>query len=351
MKVAMAGYQAISMTHGGPLTQVLMTASHLRAHGVEADLFDPWKPFDRGTADLVHLFGANIGTFHLAREARRLGIPLMVSPIIYSRHSPSFLRAGLGLTRLVRAFAPGTWSDYGLAADICGWAEGVLPNSEAEAELVAGGFGIPRERMRVIPNGVEERFAAGDPERFAGRYGVRDFILTVTHVGHHRKNVLRLLQALGSIDHPSVVIGKVTLDREGELCRAEAARHKQILLLDRVDHGSDLLASAYAACRVFVLPSLFETPGIAALEAALAGANIVITPHGGPREYFGDMADYVEPASVSSIREGISRALARPRTDRLREHIRADYLWNRVAELTAAAYRELTGPSTKRGHE
>jgi len=42
-----------------------------------------------------------------------------------------------------------------------------------------------------------------------------------------------------------------------------------------------MLASAYAACDVFVLPSMFETPGIAALEAGLAGAKIVITKYGG----------------------------------------------------------------------
>ena len=37
------------------------------------------------------------------------------------------------------------------------------------------------------------------------------------------------------------------------------------------DHDDPLLASAYAAARVFALPSWFETPGLAALEAALAG--------------------------------------------------------------------------------
>ena len=71
-----------------------------------------------------------------------------------------------------------------------------------------------------------------------------------------------------------------------------------------------LLASAYAACDVFVLPSQFETPGIAALEAGLAGAKIVITPVGGTkRSYFGNNAIYVEPTSTENIAEGILAAL------------------------------------------
>ena len=49
------------------------------------------------------------------------------------------------------------------------------------------------------------------------------------------------------------------------------------------------LASAYAAARVFALPSWFETPGLAALEAGLAGCAVAITPYGSTRDYFGDL--------------------------------------------------------------
>jgi glycosyltransferase involved in cell wall biosynthesis len=110
-----------------------------------------------------------------------------------------------------------------------------------------------------------------------------------------------------------------------------------------VDHDSDLLASAYAACDTFVLPSLFETPGIAALEAGLSGAKVVITPHGGPREYFGSMADYVNPYDVQDIRRGILKALDRPRNDVLATHIAARFLWKHVAIRTAEVYTAALG--------
>jgi glycosyltransferase involved in cell wall biosynthesis len=104
-----------------------------------------------------------------------------------------------------------------------------------------------------------------------------------------------------------------------------------------------MLASAYAACDTFVLPSMFETPGIAALEAALAGAKVVITPYGGTKEYFRDLAGYVEPSSVVSIRNGIKAALERKKGTELREHVRKSFLWQTVAQKTAAAYREVSG--------
>ncbi|MGA9115211.1 MAG: glycosyltransferase [Bacteroidota bacterium] len=343
MRVCMAGYQAVSILRGGPHTQIRGTAEHLPEFGVTPQLFDPWSGFRPGEWDLFHLFAANIGTYHLAREIHALGVPLVVSPVIYSRHSTAFVRTALGVTRLLGRAGRGIWSDYGLAADICGWASRVVPNTEAEAHLLRQGLGVPGSKIRVIPNGVEERFAAADPALFRKQYGLEGFILNVGHTGHERKNVLNLIRALAGIPHPAVIIGRIIRSPYGERCREEAARHRHILLLDGLPHESPMLASAYAACDVFVLPSEFETPGIAALEAALAGAKIVMTPHGGTREYFGEMADYVEPSSVESIREGIRRALARARTPRLRDHVLREYTWRSVARKTAALYAEVAG--------
>jgi glycosyltransferase involved in cell wall biosynthesis len=102
-----------------------------------------------------------------------------------------------------------------------------------------------------------------------------------------------------------------------------------------------MLASAYAASSLFVLPSLFETPGIAALEAGLAGSRIAITKYGGTDEYFGQHAEYIEPTRITSIRNAIERALNTEKNDSLQKHIRSKYLWENVAEKTANAYRGL----------
>jgi glycosyltransferase involved in cell wall biosynthesis len=342
VKAILAGYQSVGLIRGGPLTQILKSAEHLKAHGIETELLDPWRPLGRESADLVHLFSAGIGTVHLAREIRQLGIPLVVSPIIFSRHSPGFIRAGLRASRLLERMGPGLWSDYGIAADICSWAAMVVPNTQAEADLVVGAFGVPRGKIRIVPNGVDARFQGADPELFRREFGLEKFVLNVGHVGPGRKNVLSLIRALAEIDVPAVIIGRITGGPDGEACVREAARHPHIRLLGPLPHDSPLLASAYAACDVFVLPSQFETPGIAALEAGLAGAKIVITDQGGTREYFGELATYVDHRAVESIREGVRKALGQPRDSRLQERIAQNFLWDHVAERLAAVYRELT---------
>jgi len=341
MKICMASYPAVSILHGGPNTQLRMTARHLAQYGIDPVLFDPWARFGKESAGLVHLFAANIGTYHLAREVRDIGIPLVVSPIIFSRHSSNFIRAGLWGTRLLQGVWKGVWTDYALTADICAWASALLPNTRAEADLLVKGLGVKSNMVHVIPNGVEERFLVADPGLFKKTYGLQNFILNVGHIGHERKNVLALIKALGEIDHPSVIIGRRISGGYGDACVREAQKHKQILLLEGLDHESEMLASAYAACDVFALPSLFETPGIAALEAGLAGAKIVITQTGGTKEYFEGMAVYVDPLSVDSIKQGILAALQNPKTTGLREHINKSFLWSRVAEKTAQVYRKV----------
>jgi glycosyltransferase involved in cell wall biosynthesis len=343
--VYVAGYQAVSILHGGPRTQIEETVRHLELIGVRTQLFDPWTQFHPVSGDLFHLFAANIGTYHLAREIRALGVPLIVSPITYSRHTPAFIQRALRVTQTIQKTAKGLWTDYGLCADICSWATRIVPNTQAEADLLVNGYGVSREKVRVVPNGVHERFAGASPELFVKTYGVKDFILNVGHTGHTRKNVLRLIRALGPLNHPAVIIGRIIKSPYGDACVQEAARYKHIRLIDGMENSSAMLASAYAACDVFVLPSLFETPGIAALEAGLAGAKVVITPFGGTREYFQDLVQYVDPQSEESIRKSVMEALSTKKDEQLKRHIETHYLWRHVAEQTAAVYREISAGS------
>ncbi len=341
MRVCMIAQHSVTMVSGGPRVQALETARHLPEFGVEVDFFNPWVEYHRHSYDLAHLFGANMMTYDIALRLRQFQWAFAVSSIFFTMRSPAFMRAARRVERLANRFFSGVWTDYGLTARVCDLGDVVLPNTMQEGRLIREGLGIEQRKIHAVPNGVHERFYEADPTLFTREYGLRDFILCVGHIGSARKNVLALVRALATIDHPAVIIGRVHQGPYASQIMEEAARNRNIMMIDGLPNDSPMLASAYAACDVFALPSLFETPGIAALEAGLAGARIVITPYGGTREYFLGYADYVEPSSVASIAKGIEHALNRPKNDPLREHIRREYLWQRVAEKTAAVYRTL----------
>ncbi len=339
MKITFATYQSLSLLHGGPRVQILQTKTELEKLGVEVALFQPWESFSKESSDLVHLFSANLGTFHLASVLNNFSIPFVASSIFFTQHSPAYIRNILSVSRTLKRFKSGIWTNYDYTEQICRWSKAVLPNTQDEGKLIEEGMGIDGRKISVIPNGVEPRFEFGDASLFKKKYGLENFILNVGHIGPARKNVLQLIRALTKIDHPAVIIGKVSGTPDGKRCLEEARRSKNILIIEGLANDSEMLASAYAASSVFALPSLFETPGIAALEAALAGTKIVITPHGGTKDYFGTMAEYVEPNSVDSIYHGIVRALNAPRTTTLQSHVRQEFLWSKVAEKTLAVYQ------------
>lgn len=342
MKVIFACYQSVMFIHGGPHVALVETKRHLEKLGIEVVNFDMWgKKGAILNCDLIQLFGANLGNYQFARNLKERKIRFVVMPIFYSRHSAGVIRSVNAMYRGMRRVARGVWWEWHFPYDICHWAEMVMPNTMAEASLIEKGLCVPKEKIQWIPNGVSERFLSADPELFQKKYGIKDFILNIGHVGPDRKNVLSFIRALQHIDHPAVIIGQTIDSRETELCLKEAEKNKNIIIIDGMDHDSPLLASACAACKVFALPSKFETPGIAALEAGLAGANIVITPHGGTREYFGDYAEYVNPYSIRSIQMGIEKALNAPKTESLKQHIRDHFLWKHVARKMLDVYRHV----------
>ena len=214
------------------------------------------------------------------------------------------------------------------------WATVCLPNGEGEAKLLQEAYGMDLSRAIVVPNAVSGIFFEARPELFLDKYGLQDFVLCTGRV-EKRKNQLCLIAAMKGTGIPLVIVGQANPEEYRELCRRYA--DDDVVFLDVLPQEE--LASAYAAAKVHALVGWFETPGLSTLEAAAAGCNIVSTDRGLAREYLADMAWYCDPRSVESIRKAVVAAYEAPRSERLREHVRACYTWQQAAERTLEAYQ------------
>jgi len=340
MRVLLGSFSAITVLGGGVEVQMRSLARELVALGVEAEFFDPWRHYNLADYDFFHLFGSHVGTYHLGRAVHSLGMRLIVTPVFYSRQSPARVAAMVAVAKNLRKRG-GFWTEHMFCKELCEMAESVMPNTEDELAMVARGFGIPRQKMVEIPNGVEERFYHATPDLFIKEHGLKDFVLYVGHVGWGRKNVLPFLRAVRKLDVPTVLIGPVIDNAYSKQCLELIDSSKSIKLIPGLPSDSPLLESAYAACDTLVLPSMYETPGLAALEAALAGAKVCLTEHGGTKEYFGQHATYLDPRSETSMQQAILESLAKPRASGLREHVHTNYLWRHAGARLASAYTEL----------
>ena len=328
---------------GGGENQLVQTGRYLEARGVEVRPFSPWVDrLDR--AKLLHLFGMSREGLQLARMARAKGIPVVVSPICWIE--PRAM-AALAADRVGRLANQAKWRLKALLPTSPSWrrdllrvADLILPNSRAEGDQLVRWFGADAGKIQPVPNGVEERFASADPSHFRQQYGSGEFVLYVGRI-EPRKNVLGLVEGVRPTGLPLVLIGDALPGCEGYAARCRRAGAGFLRWLPRVDHEDPMLESAYAAARVLALPSWFETPGLVALEAALAGTAIVITPHGCTREYFGDRVEYARPNARIEIGRAIAEAWQRGADPSLAAHVQAHYLWSDVARRTAEAYEQV----------
>jgi glycosyltransferase involved in cell wall biosynthesis len=330
---------------GGGEVQLARTARHLDALGVPVRPFGPWTDRLRD-ARLLHLFGMSREGLALARHARAIGLPVVLSPICWfepralAALAGSPARAALDLAKLgLQAAMP---RRPGWRRELLRLADRVLPNSHAEARQLARLFAVEPRRFRVVPNGVELGFAEADPSAFRERIGLDRFVLFAGRV-EPRKNPLGLIRALRPTGLPLAVVGGVVPGHERYAARCRREGEGFVRWASRLGPDSPLLASAYAAARVFALPSWFETPGLAALEAALAGAAVVITPYGCTREYFGARARYARPDRPREIARAVLSAWEEGPAPGLGPHVRSRYLWSEAARRTAEVYDELVG--------
>jgi glycosyltransferase involved in cell wall biosynthesis len=328
---------------GGGENQLVQTGAHLEALGIPVRLFSPWT--DRlETARLLHLFGMSREGLELARVARARGVPVVLSPICW--YEPRAL-AALEHDLVPKLASLAAWGLRSMVPNVPSWrrqllrlADRVLPNSSSEADQLVRLFGVPDVRIRVVPNGVLPAIATASAELFRERWGADPFVLFVGRI-EPRKNTLGLIRAMRGLELPLVIIGEAPPGCEGyeEECRRTGGEY--VSWLGRLDHHDSLLASAYAAARVFALPSWFETPGLAALEAGLAGCSIAITPFGSTRDYFGDFVEYARPNRPDEIRRAISKCWEEGPDPRLARLIATHYLWSNVAEVTAEVYDQV----------
>jgi glycosyltransferase involved in cell wall biosynthesis len=339
----MAGPWNALTAPGGGEVQLHATHKALCSEGVDARLWRPWED-SLGEFHVLHLFGSRPEFLSLAESAHSRGLKVAVSPIAWfdlasywcdgRTRTASVLNAARFLARSVLPAIRSWRKQLYRLADL------LLPNSKAEARQLVRFFRVDLARIHVVPNAASESFASGSPEAFAARVGARGFVLCAGRI-EPRKNQLGLLRALKGLDVPIVILGNAVPGHEAyhAACRKEAGGN--VRFVPALSHDDPLLASAYQAAGCLVMPSRFETPGLAALEAGSCGLPLVLTRRGSAVEYFGQFASYVDPGDGPGIRRAVETALGMRRNPLLARHVLSHFTWRHAALATRTAYESL----------
>ncbi len=148
----------------------------------------------------------------------------------------------------------------------------VMTDAEAESCLA---LGVPRDKLRLIPNGVATPLRPGDGARFRARFGV-DGRPIVLYVGRLRagKGVDLLLDVAARFapDGPVFVLAGPA---ENRVDLTPGWRGPNVLLTGLLT--GDELEDAYRAASIFTLPSFAEGLPVTALEALAFGVPCLLS--------------------------------------------------------------------------
>jgi len=323
---------ACLMGHG-PLANVLEEA-HVPVHFLEArgkwDLRALWRLRRLiGRADMVHsfLYHANMAARIAAAGAGAAAV--ISSARVAERSRPERRRHECRTHWLVDA-------------EVC-------VSNGVRDYMASGGF--PREKLHVVPNGVDAaRFARRDPA-LKSRLGLPPEAPLITTIGrlHEQKGLSTFLRAAASVLHSRpdarfLIVGTGPLE---EQLRAEAAQFHIAHAVTFLGFADDVPA-VLAAADIFVLASLWEGMPNALLEAQAAGLPTVATRVEGTVDIVEDGRTglLVIPKDVPGLATAVLRLLEEPGRGRrlgeaARERVRAHFTLDAMVRRHEILYDQL----------
>ncbi|MCS6289208.1 MAG: glycosyltransferase family 4 protein [Nitrospira sp.] len=230
----------------------------------------------------------------------------------------------------------------------------VVTVSEFSAREIEALYGIPRDRVVVIHNGVTEEFSPVQDEQampaLMKRWAIPSagFILFVGGADP-RKNHRGFLQAVAQSrsqlgGRVIVLVGDAEHPQGSYLATARSLGLGQdVRCTGRLNREE--LRRLYSFADVFVFPSLYEGFGMPVLEAMACGAPTITSLTSSLPEVAGDAAVLVDPEDAGALGTAMVNVLS---DQGLRQQLRGRgferarlFTWQRAALRTSALYREL----------
>jgi glycosyltransferase involved in cell wall biosynthesis len=265
----------------------------------------PFALSDIGRFDAVYIIGLyDILGAAVAFAARRAGVPYVVEP-------SGMLIPIVQSLRLKRAY------HFIFGRPMLNGARAVVVTSQIEWDDALR-FGIPREKLFLSRNGINLEEYKSLPHRgvFRRRLGISDDVSLILWLGRieAKKNLEQLIEALAGLKHCSWALAIVGPSESPDYLNSLKWLASELGIEDRLWfvpglYNGDKLA-AYGDADIFVLVSVNENWGHAAIEAIASGVPVLVTRTCGVAGFVEGRAGLVVDRSVTDIRAGLERLMA-----------------------------------------
>ena len=347
--------------------------AHETIEGVEVYRIDSYKNPSPDFATWVYLMNVN-----MQKEAAALAGKLADEIDVFHAHDWLVATAGIGLKHVFRrpllvtmhsteiGRREGTHTDtermiHETEAWLTYEAWRVICCSEYMVSHVKWAFGLPSDKLVMVPNGVNTQVYADvekqDLKQFRSGFALPEEKI-VLFVGRlvYEKGAHVLINAipkvLAKVDAKFVVVGSGYMKEQLSNIVRSMGLERKVLFAGFVD--DETLLKLQKCADVSVVPSLFEPFGIVALEAMAAKSPVVVSDTGGLSEIVEHDVTGVKVYSNNpdSLAWGITKVLLdenykRHIVENAYRRVQEKYDWDKIAQQTKRIYEGVLGEYSK----
>jgi glycosyltransferase involved in cell wall biosynthesis len=200
----------------------------------------------------------------------------------------------------------------------------IITVSNSARNDISRDFRIPASKFSIVPNGINTKlfYPLHQIEREQNR------VIVTNSADTPLKGLFFLFQAVAEL---------------------EKIQDISITVVGEPKKDSDMVkefVQQYARAAVAVVPSVYEGFGLPAGEAMACGVPVISTTGGALPEVIGDAGILVKPANSAALAGAMRELLNNPlRAQKLGikgyKRVHKHFTWQRAAEKTVAAYREV----------
>jgi glycosyltransferase involved in cell wall biosynthesis len=275
-----------------------------------------------------------------------LGIRAHGLPMVSTIHHPLTVDRRASFVRdRTMTDAIGTMQFYpiGMQSFVARRMDRVLTSSEASAGEILRDFGVRRDRLEMVWNGLDTELYSPEPALPRSQ----DEILCVGRASDPNKGIKTLITALAKLPR-----ARLTLVDAGSTGNDARKWARSAGCADRLDITGRIptedLVNLYRRAALVVVPSRYEGFGLPAVEAMACGTPVVATSAGALPEVMrlGEGGLLVPRDDPDALAKAIATLLEQPEMrrqmgDRARPRIEATFSWPRVAERTSGIYQSV----------
>lgn len=337
MQVRLLPEYPLGIACGGIELRCLKTVHALNKYagdGVTARRLDYYNTEDQ--FDILHIFGnppSMYETCFYASKTKKVIIDAVSGVDEFSFLKMNIRKLFSGLAGMLRQH-----TDYARLCFIFQSSSHIICSNDFERTFFCAAYNIPKEKVTVIPNGVDDAFFSASGDAFIKEYGISDFVLFTGNIVR-RKNPLNLAKALLKTRQKGVFIGNA-LSTETEYASAfekMIVSSPNLLWIKGMKYDDPLLASAYAASSVFCLPSTAEVMPSSALEAMAADKPLILGNFAYAYRSPFEKALHCNPEDPVSIANCIQTACDNPK--KFTCQLPVNFSWKKIAQEIVNVYK------------